>query len=135
MKELTVLQAKRFGTYSCRADDPLLDAAAQMTQRNISALIVTDEDGYLQGILTRTDLVRACYQQDRWANRLVSEYMSRHVVTVRPDEPLVRVMELLLDKHIHRVVVVRDEGAKQRPIAVLSAADLVYHMMQEQAEE
>ncbi len=65
-----------------------------------------------------------------WKDRPVEEYMSPEVVTVEPDAPLLTVMELLLQRHIHRVVVTRSEDDKKRPIAVLSAADIVYHMTQ-----
>jgi hypothetical protein len=34
-----------------------------------------------------------------------------------------------LDQQIHRVVAVREEGGKKRPISVVSAADIVYHMV------
>jgi CBS domain-containing protein len=128
MKTLPVVHAKRYGIYRCLPDDTLAAAADQMTTRNISALIVTDTAGMLEGIITRTDLVRACYTRDDWATQPVSDYMSRQVVTVRPDAPLGRVMELLLDRHIHRVVVTETLADRERPIAVLSAADIVYHM-------
>lgn len=131
MKNLPVIQAKRYGTYHCKASDTLAAAAAQMTTRNISALIVVDDEGLLEGILSRTDLVRACYQRDDWAVQPVYDYMSAQVVTVLPDAPLGQVMALLLERHIHRVVVAEAVGARRRPIAVLSAADIVYHMVQD----
>lgn len=131
MKDLPVMQAKRFGAYSCKAHESLFDAASQMTTRNISALVVTDDEGYLLGIITRADLVRACYQHDDWQRQPVSEFMSRQVVAVEPDDTLGKVMELLIDHRIHRIVVARTEQGRQRPVAVLSAADIVYHMMQQ----
>lgn len=131
VKDLSVLEAKRFGTYCCHPDDTLGHAAGEMTDRNISALVVQDQDGYLQGIITRTDLVRACYHHDDWQALRVGDHMSASVVTVAPEDPLARVMELLIDRHIHRVVAVRMEHGKPRPIAVLSAADVVYHMTHE----
>ncbi|NJN84592.1 MAG: CBS domain-containing protein [Caldilineaceae bacterium] len=131
MKDLSVLQAKRYGSYNCLASNSLLDAARHMVTRNISALVVVDDAGYLQGIITRTDLVRACYRTKEWATETVGEHMVRDVVTVGPDSPLSAVMELLIDKHIHRVVAVREENGKMRPVAVLSAADIVYHMVTE----
>jgi CBS domain-containing protein len=56
--------------------------------------------------------------------------MAADVVTVTANTQLTDVANLLLDKHIHRVVVVRDEDGKRKPIAVVSDADLVYHMAQ-----
>jgi CBS domain-containing protein len=109
----------------------LKDVTRQMIDHNISALVVVDAEGYLEGVITRTDLVRAAHQRDDWGQAAAQEYMMRSVVTVGLEDPLERVMELLIDNHIHRVVAVEREGDKLRPIAVLSAADVVYHMAQE----
>ena len=130
ISSLTVLKAKRFGIYSCYAADTLKTAASIMNARSISSLVVVDEEGYLDGVVTRTDLVRACRETEAWREALVDEYMTREVVTVELDESLTTVMDLLLDRHIHRVIAVSHEDGGLRPVAVLSAADIVYHMAQ-----
>lgn len=129
MTDQTVIQAKRFGVFSCRNDQLLSDAAQQMVEEDISALVVVDQEGYLAGIITRTDLLRALVEYEDWEQRPVTEFMSSEVVTVTPQTSLLRVAELLLNKQIHRVVVARDENGKKRPISVVSAGDLVYHMV------
>lgn len=129
MTDQTVIQAKRFGVFTCHLDQRLSEAAHLMVEEDISALVVVDEGGYLVGIITRTDLLRALVEHEDWEQRPVDEHMNREVVTVLPQTSLLRVAELLLDKQIHRVVVVREENGKKRPISVVSAADLVYHMV------
>ncbi|MCB0045202.1 MAG: CBS domain-containing protein [Caldilineaceae bacterium] len=131
MKDIPVLQAKRFGVYSCRMSDTLKQATKIMTVRNISCLVVVGDYAELKGIITRIDLVRAAYWEANWAEGLVRDYMNPDVVTVKLDDTLQRVMELLIDRHIHRVVAVRDENGRQIPMGILSAADIVYHMAQE----
>ena len=37
-----------------------------MQNHNVSALVVTDAEGYLAGVITRTDLVRAAYITPDW---------------------------------------------------------------------
>ena len=132
MKDISVMQAKRFGIYSCGVECSLKDAAKVMTERNISALVVVNDAGSLEGIITRTDLVRICYRYDDWANWDVSECMSRDVVTVQLDDTLGHVMELLIEKHIHRVVAIREGDDLIIPVGILSAADIVYHMAREE---
>ena len=127
--EQTVIEAKRFGVFSCTIKCPLSEAARRMVEEDISTLVVVDEDGFLAGVLTRTDLLRAWLEAEIWQVKLVKEYMNSNVVTVPPHTRLSRVAELLLDKQIHRVVVTREEEGKQRPLSVVSAADLVYHML------
>ncbi len=132
MKDPTVQEAKRFGVYSCRTSDTLRAAARKMTEEDISSLVIVDEDGYLQGILTRTDLLRARCSCDDWADYLVGDWMSEEVVTVRPKDHLTTVATILHDKHKHRVVAVREEEeGRLRPLAVISDADVVYHMTNE----
>ena len=131
MRHLPVLQAKRLGVYTIQPDDELKSAARKMQDYNISALVVVDAEGNLAGVLTRTDLVRACYAQSNWAQLPVRNFMAADVVTVSLDDPLMRVMELLIQNHIHRVVAVEQVNGKVKPVAVLSAADIVYHMAQD----
>ena len=128
----TVLEAKRLGCYCCKAGASLLDAARKMVQEDVSALVVTDPDKYLAGIITRTDLLRARLEHEEWASLPVETFMSRNVVTVTPDTTLNMVAELVVEHHIHRVVAVQEEEeGKQRPISVISDSDLVYHLVKE----
>lgn len=128
MKDMAVLEAKRFGVITCREIESLKDATCTMRQHNISALVVVDSAGDLAGVITRTDLVRACYERPDWATQSVRDYMNADVVTVLLDDPMSKVMELLIERHIHRVVAVELHEDRLKPVAVLSAADVVYHM-------
>jgi CBS domain-containing protein len=133
MPNTTVMQAKRLGVLTCAPDTTLVAAAQRMTGEDVSALVVVDEDGGLAGIISRTDLLRAWEKGGLWADRRVGEYMSRNVVTVGLDTTLGEVTDLLLEGRIHRVVVVRQEGGKVRPVGVVSAADVVYHMLKQES--
>ncbi len=55
----TVLEAKRYGIFSCKPEQTLLQAACQMAEKDVSALVVLDHQNRLQGVLSRTDLIRA----------------------------------------------------------------------------
>ncbi len=129
MPETTVMEAKRYGVYTCGVNTTLLAAAHRMADEDISALVVVDDDGYLAGIITRTDLIRGYCRFADWQARSVSEFMNPEVISVPLDATLSAVANVLLERHIHRVVVVRDEGEKRRPVAVVSIADLIYHII------
>jgi CBS domain-containing protein len=76
-------------------------------------------------------VLRGYMASDEWQRLLVGDYMTRDVVTVAPEDLLSTVANLLLDHRIHRVVVVRQENGKPKPVAVVSDTDLIYHMMKE----
>jgi CBS domain-containing protein len=124
----TVLEAKRYGVLSCEQNKTLLEAAQIMAREDVSALVIEDAQGYLAGLLSRTDLIKALGNDADWRVQLVSDYMARDVVCVHASSTLMEVARLLLTRQIHRVVVVREEHGKHRPIAVVSTADIVYHM-------
>ena len=128
MKDRTVLQAKRYGVFSCTGATTIAEAARVMAGEDVSCLVVVDDAGYLEGVITRTDLLRARSEGEDWATKAVKDYMTEDVVTVEPEDRLNRVADLLLDQHIHRVVVVQKEDGRRRPVAVISAADIVYDM-------
>jgi len=130
-KDRTALQAKRFEIHGCNHHDRLLSAARRMVEEEISTLVVTDDEGGLAGVITRTDLLRALCERDDWKKQPVEAYMSREVITAGPQTPLKEIARLLLDKQIHRVVIVQAEQDRRRPVAVISVADVVYHMIQE----
>jgi len=95
-KDRTVLEAKRYGVYSCYVQTPLIDAARKMVTEDISSLVVLNQDGYLAGILTRTDILRAAVAADDWEILPANQIMSKDVVTVGPQSTLLEVARLLL---------------------------------------
>jgi CBS domain-containing protein len=127
----TALEAKRFGVFSCENCLTLGDAIMQMVEEDVSCVVVMDDDGYLTGILTRTDVIRAALQDENWADHPVVDYMNRDVITAPARASLRQVAALLQEKRIHRVVIVDEEDGKKRPRSVISSADLVYHLSRE----
>jgi CBS domain-containing protein len=130
MKTVTVTAAKRFGITFCRPETTMRDVAAKMTEEDISCLVVEDEEGYLAGIISRTDVLRAALARDDWRRTTCAEWMTRDVVTVPPDALLHEAAELMQRHNIHRVVVAEPAGERLRPLAVISSGDIVYHLHQ-----
>ena len=127
----TVLEAKRFGCYTCYPDTPLVEAVQRMVAEDVSCIVVIEHDGYLSGIITRNDVLRGYLENEDWQSAPVGNYMTKNVITVAPDDLLSHVANLLLEHRIHRVVVAREENGRQKPVSVVSDTDLIYHMMKE----
>ncbi|MGW8250126.1 MAG: CBS domain-containing protein, partial [Anaerolineales bacterium] len=105
------------------------EAAGRMVQEDISCLVVLDDDGFLTGLISRTDILGAYQVDQTWQSEKVNHYMSKEVVTISPQDHLDRAAHLLLENQIHRVVIAEAENGKLRPLGVLSDADLLYHMV------
>ncbi len=130
MKHISVLAAKHLGVIACPANATLFDAARMMDEEDISSIVIVDDKGYLRGILTRTDILRAALERPAdWEKCSCPEWMTKEVVTVPPTASLEEAARLLQQKHIHRVVVAEDDGTGLVPLAVLSARDIIYHLV------
>ena len=99
---------------SCTPDTTVREAARRLTEHNVSALVVVEEaSGELEGIVTRSDLVRA-YDQDHDAVT-VESVMSDDVETIIPDIPVSAAVLLMLDRGVDRLVIGHAKPAPQRP--------------------
>ena len=129
MQTITVTAAKRLGIVYCHPSATLHEVVTTLVTEDISCLVVVDEKGLLEGVISRTDVVRAAIAKpDDWPTEICHDWMTRDVVTIAPDALLEEAAILLQEKHIHRVVVVESEGSRWRPIAVVSDSDVVYDM-------
>ncbi len=128
-KGRTVLQAKRYGIHSCSANTSLIVAVRTMVEEEVSSLVVTDAQGYLLGLITRCEILRVHLAMDNWASQQVKDYMQRDIPVVTPQTLLLDAAMMVLNSGTRQVVVVLDEGGKQRPVAMLTDGDLAYHLV------
>ena len=90
----------------------------------ISGLPVV-QAGEVVGVISQTDLLNARSSEligANWDRVKVRHLMSQPAVTVHLATTVRRAARLMLDEHIHRVVVVDADGA---PVGVLSTSDLL----------
>jgi CBS domain-containing protein len=119
---------------------PLPDVRQRLTQQHIRRVPVVDADGQLVGIVTEGDInrvsdshitdVRDYSLYHRVADLPIGEIMTRSVVTVMPDTPILAVARLLLDHRIGGVPVVEDG----RVIGMITESDLFRLIVVQQAE-
>ncbi len=124
IKPLTNILAYEIMTSPVYAIQPgrTIKAAAQaMLKRNIGSLLVLDKNGKLQGIITRTDLVRA-YAERYYGCYKVADFMTDKVPTVHVTHSLYYVIDLMRETGLGKAVVV--EGNK--PIGVITKVDVAF---------
>jgi len=118
------------GVIICWADEQLIDVARRLCEYDINALFVLDDSGRAVGVISQTDLARA-YVEEGWRHRTADEIMATDVVTITGDIPLDVAIRLMLDKRIHRLLIVQGGRTPNRPVGVLSLSDIVTEMASE----
>ncbi len=109
--------------FTCTPDETLADAARIMFEEDVGSVPVVDPQGAVVGVLTDRDVCRCAYEEDkRLSDVSVKGAMSRNVISVRPDDDLERVEELMEVNRIRRVPVIDDDGLLSGIIAVADLA-------------
>ncbi|NTU84324.1 MAG: CBS domain-containing protein [Chloroflexales bacterium] len=116
------------GVLTCTRETPIQDVARNMSENDVSALVVVNDEGHMIGLISRTDLVNArLYEQywKHWRGLTAGHIMVTDVVSVHKDDSLQQASKLMMERHIHRVVVIEEAGEGHKPVGVLSVTDVV----------
>jgi signal-transduction protein with cAMP-binding, CBS, and nucleotidyltransferase domain len=113
---------------TCKRDTPIPQVARQMRDLDVSALIEVDDAGWMEGLISRTDLATLRAHEEYWHGLRAEHVMIQNVVWVAPTTPLSEAIELMLARKIHRVVVVENLQGHLKPIGILSLTDVVRDM-------
>ena len=98
----------------------IIDAALRMREYDIGDVLITEQDR-ICGVLTDRDIViRALADGRDPARTTIGEIASSHLITVGPDEPVTRAVELMRQHSVRRLPVCQDG----RPVGIISIGDL-----------
>ncbi|MCC6558590.1 MAG: CBS domain-containing protein [Polyangiaceae bacterium] len=92
-----------------RASASVAEAARAMAEGHISGAPVIDE-GRIVGVLSRSDLVDPKLWAAQGDQATVDAVMTRVVFAVRPSDPVMSAVRLMVEEKIHRAIVVTEEG-------------------------
>jgi CBS domain-containing protein len=104
-----------------QADATLADAAREMKQDDIGAVLVKD-NGSVSGILTDRDIVvRAIAEGRDPSSTKVGDVATRDVTTLTPDSSVEDAIRIVRQENVRRIPVVDENG---QPQGIVSIGDL-----------
>jgi signal-transduction protein with cAMP-binding, CBS, and nucleotidyltransferase domain len=121
------------GVHSCRLGCTISEVALKMVKYDVSSLVIVDDEDYMIGIITRTDLVTLRGFQDYWRELTAEHVAIRDVHTIFPEATMRDASRMMSEHRVHRLVVVEAEGSGLRPIGILSQADVVRDMAHQES--
>lgn len=94
---------------SMRADNTAREAAQMMVDSHISAIVITSDDGKLQGIVTERDMVHRVLVTNKHADELkLGDIMTANPMTVSPDDSAMDALELMREHKFRHLPVAED---------------------------
>ena len=103
-----ILAAKPDNVYSVSEKTTVFEALEVMMNKNISALLVMEEN-QLKGIFTERDYARKVALQGKSSKETpVSEIMTANLITIAPTDTIDYCMQIMTERHIRHLPVVEN---------------------------
>lgn len=123
-----LLKLKGNDVISVSPDMMVRDVLLIMSEKNIGAIIVTDNEK-LVGIFSERDYARKIVLKDKSSKTTpIREVMSSDLVTVKPGTSIDDCMVLMTERHIRHLPVIDND----KLVGVISIGDLVKHIIEDQ---
>jgi len=93
-----------------------------LSEHSFGSVPVVDKDRTLRGLVTEFDLLKAVEQERDLRSVLVSDIMTKDVVTTTEETPIMSLIHLLQERHLIRVPVVKG----QKLVGMVARRDVVF---------
>jgi len=125
MDEMKASEAMTTGLITAELTTPIQEVAKKMVWKDISSVIVVDEQGMLAGIVTKFDLTMYCAKRCVGIHK-VRDFMTPKPVTVRPTYSVFSVVSTMREKNITKLLVVEKKLLGIITLADLSSAGAIF---------
>ena len=123
-----ILAGKGSDVVTTRPDATVTEVARLLKAKRIGAVVVTDADGALCGIISERDLARGLADHGaRLLEMRVAELMTSEVRTCSPDDGIEQLMQQMTEGRFRHLPVIEDG----RMVGIISIGDVVKHRLQE----
>ncbi|MFL6356898.1 MAG: cyclic nucleotide-binding/CBS domain-containing protein [Nitrososphaeraceae archaeon] len=102
-------------------------AAKKMKDKNVSSLVVVDESGVPQGLVSERDLVRKVCTTDVSISTVKNkEVMSSPLITISSRSSLSEAADMMLQHNVRHLLVVDNDNVN-KPIGIITPLDFTRH--------
>lgn len=111
----------------------VVEAARLLNHARTSLIVICNSNGLLQGVMTKSDIVRQIsHCQGCGCTAMVSEVMTRNVVTCQPEQPLHDVWRVMKDRKLKQIPIIDRQSI---PVGLLYADEALEMLMKEVEDE
>lgn len=121
MKVNSILSTKGRQVVTIHPQQRIRDAVRLLSEHNIGALVVVDEQERLVGIISERDIIRGVATNENIASSLVSELMTSKVITGVPQDDLFSVAHTMTERRFRHLPILEDD----RLVGIISIGDVL----------
>lgn len=128
MHVAAILKDKGRAVETVGADANIMDVAAKLSAKRIGAVIVTDTDGGVAGIISERDIIRVVGKHGVGAlDWPVADVMTKSVMSCRETDTVDTLMSVMTERRIRHLPVLE----KGKLAGIISIGDVVKHRVAE----
>ncbi len=113
--------------FTIRPDASIRELLDQLAERNIGAMVVSDDGESMIGIVSERDVVRKLRDVENARDMTVADIMTTDVRVCAPEDPFGTLMVVMTEHRVRHIPVI-DEG---KLVGVVSIGDAVKHRMEQ----
>ena len=112
-------------------DESVMQALILMSEKNIGAIIIVDNNDFPIGIFSERDYARKIILKGKSSkDTLLDEVMTKELITVTKDYKIEQCMEIMNEKRIRHLPVLENK----KIVGIISIGDVLKIMIKEQKE-
>ena len=112
-------------------DQSVMQALILMSEKNIGAIIIVDNNDFPIGIFSERDYARKIILKGKSSkDTLLDEVMTKELITITKDNKIDQCMEIMTEKKIRHLPILEDK----KVVGIISIGDVLKIMIKEQKE-
>ena len=126
MKVYDILKSKGSHVHTVRQDLTVYDAVCQLVEHNIGALVVTDAQNRVVGIISERDILRTAHKNLEQLKQIpIRDVMTRDLIVGTPDDDIEYVEKVMTVNRIRHYPIFHDGQLA----GIISIGDVVKHKL------
>ncbi len=110
------------GVVKSSADMTIREAAKKITNNRVGCLVITNDQGTVQGILTKSDIVRSLAERKDIDRCNVTEIMGKNIKSCKPATNIHDGAKMMADNRVKRLLVLDEEGKLKGLVSISELA-------------
>ena len=112
--------------------DTLKTASEKFQKHNVGVMpILSEKDKTVIGIISERDLARYIYRVEFKSDQLVSEIMSKKIISCNLNSSVTELMEMISNYKIRHIPIIEEE----KLLGIVSIGDVVNHIIERYKDE
>ncbi|MBI5252810.1 MAG: CBS domain-containing protein [Euryarchaeota archaeon] len=106
---------------------PILDVIKTMVKNDVTCVVAVSTNGEAMGVISSTDIIKTLKNMstEKIKPLKAEDVMTPFTIQIQPDDTIENAIKLMVEKNVHRLVVLSPQFTGRKPVGILSSTDLV----------